>query len=209
MSVKDKPVRPVTMRGKYVYLRPLCKDTDLDRCLTWINDPDVTQFLSANPPVTKDEEEKWFDSLADRTHDKVFAIVLQDDDRYIGNIGLHHIDHLHGSSETGTFIGEKELWGKGYGTDAKMILLDYAFNALNLRRVTSKVFDFNGRSVAYANKCGYVEEGRMRQEVYKCGAYRDLIIMGVLKEEWLPLWESYNAHKSHIPDCHCGRSEAI
>lgn len=180
----------VSFIGKLVCLRPMSRETDLERCFAWVNDSEVTQFLSMDPPVTREEEEKWFGGLIEHKDNKVFAIETLDG-VHIGNIGLHHIDHKHGTAISGTFIGDKRYWGKGYGTDAKMLLLNYAFNALNLRRIVSEVLAFNGRSAAYNTKCGYKEEGRMRQHIFKNGAYHDLIIMGVLKEEWLPLWRSY------------------
>lgn len=189
MVVPDK--KPVGFTGKLVRLRLLRKETDFERCLEWVNKPDVTQFLSVNPPVTREQEEKWFDGLPERKNDMVFAIETLAGE-HIGNIGLHNIDHINCSASTGTFIGEQEFWGHGYGTDAKMLLLYYAFNVLNLHRVWSEVFDFNGRSAAYNAKCGYKEEGRMRQHIWKNGAYHDAIVMGVLREEWRPLWDTYN-----------------
>ena len=182
LNVQEQP-QLVTLKGFLVQLRPLDKRTDLDICLKWMNDPEITQFLIVDIPTSRDEEEAWFDKQKDRANGKIFAIVTLDGNRHIGNIGLHTIDHKHGTATTGTVIGEKDYWGKGYGTDAKMVLMNYAFNVLNLRRLTSEVIAFNGRSANYAQKCGYVLEGTLRQHVYVNGAYHDAFVFGALKEE--------------------------
>ncbi len=81
--------------------------------------------------------------------------------------------------------------GQGYGTEAKMLLLDYAFNTLNLRKVCSTVLAFNGRSQRYNEKCGYVVEGVQKAQVFRDGSYHDLILMAVFRDDWLPVWREY------------------
>jgi RimJ/RimL family protein N-acetyltransferase len=110
----------------------------------------------------------------------------------IGTMGIHSINWKDRTATTGALIGEKEYWGKGYGTDAKMTLLDYAFNTLNLRKIMSRVYAFNGRSLAYSLHCGYRVEGRLLRQRYAYGRYWDEIILGLFKSQWLPYWEAYN-----------------
>lgn len=176
-------------RGPNVTLRPLNKATDLAPCHRWVNDPEVTRFLMHHSPVTLAEEERWFDALP-RPNDLIVAIDTADG-RFIGTMGLHRIDWRSGHATSGAMIGEKEFWGKGYGTEAKMLLLDVAFNNLNLQRVSSAVIELNPRSQRYSEKCGYVVEGRKRRVHFRDGRYWDEIIMGVLKEDWLPLWQKF------------------
>jgi len=96
---------------------------------------------------------------------------------------------------TGAVIGEKDCWNKGYGTDAKMALLEYAFNTLNLRKIMSSVIAFNGRSKRYSEKCGYRVEGRIRAWHFKNGRYWDEMIMSVTKSQWLAAFERYRGKK--------------
>ena len=142
-----KPVqnRVVFRMGKRIYLRPLSKE-DIPLLAVWINDPEVNQYLKISHPMRLEDEMKFYESLGERKNDIIFAIVLKDTDDIIGTMGLHKIDHKNGLATTGSFIGRKDLWGKGYGTEAKMLLLEYAFNTLNLRKVCSIVYDFNERS---------------------------------------------------------------
>jgi len=189
MKTEEKK-RVVFLRGKKVILRPLCKETDLEKCVSWLNDPEVSKFLKVFGPITKQAEMEWFDSLSKKENDVILAIETTDGE-YIGNIGLHRINWTDRTATTGAFIGIKEYWGKGYGTDAKMILLSYAFNTLNLRKITSSVIAFNKRSLHYSLHCGYKIEGRKRKQMFCNGKYWDEIILGLFKEEWLPIWKKY------------------
>ncbi|HEU5114552.1 MAG TPA: GNAT family protein [Candidatus Paceibacterota bacterium] len=165
-------------------------ESDLPLFTRWINDPEINRFLKHRMPILHAGEKKWFDSLADRKNDVVLTLCTTAG-RPIGVMGMHRIDWINGTATTGAFIGEKSLWGKGYGSDAKMVLLNYAFNTLNLRKICSRVYDFNGRSLAYSKKCGYREEGRLRKHVFRDGNYYDVIELAVFKEDWLPFWKKY------------------
>jgi RimJ/RimL family protein N-acetyltransferase len=72
-----------------------------------------------------------------------------------------------------------------------MLLLNYAFNTLNMRKICSAVFAFNGRSQAYNRKCGYRVEGVSKKHVFVRGNYCDLVMMALFKEDWQPLWEKF------------------
>jgi RimJ/RimL family protein N-acetyltransferase len=117
----------------------------------------------------------------------------------IGTMGIHGIDYRHGIATTGALIGEPEYWGKGYGSEAKMLLLEYAFNTLNLRKINSEVIAYNERSTQYSLKCGYKIEGRRRLEHFAKGEYWDVIQLAVFREDWQPLWEAfYEKHKDTL-----------
>jgi len=107
-------------------------------------------------------------------------------------MGLHQIDFIHGTAVTGAIIGEKEYQGKGYGTDAKMTLLNYAFNTLNLRKVCSDVISFNKRSLAYSKKCGYKIEGRQKQQFYRSGKYYDRVFLAIFRKNWPKIWAEWS-----------------
>lgn len=178
----------VFLRGQKVTLRPIEK-TDVDKLLVWINDREVTQFLATNMPITRIQEENWVQNLPERKNDVVLAIEV--DRVLIGIMGIHNIDWVNKTATTGALIGEKEYWGKGFGTDAKMILLDYAFNTLGLRKICSSVYDFNKRSLRYSLHCGYKIEGTKKKQRLVKGKYRDEIILGLFKKDWLPYWREY------------------
>jgi RimJ/RimL family protein N-acetyltransferase len=185
----------VFLRGKKVVLRPLNKQTDLEKVYKWINDPGIRYFVTGAFPQTIKQEEEWLDSVGKNKNSIVLAIEALGGE-FIGTIGLHGIEWHNGVATTGVLIGEKRFWNKGYGTDAKMILLDYAFNELGLRKICSRVYSFNKRSLNYSLHCGYRIEGRLRGQILKNGKYYDIIELGLFKKDWLPHWRRYKREKT-------------
>jgi RimJ/RimL family protein N-acetyltransferase len=180
----------VFLKGKITTLRPV-SENDVPLFVRWINDPEVRQFILRTFPLTEGEEKEYVASLAKKSNQDM-VLVIEVKGQPIGLMGLHRIDWVSRVATTGAIIGEKQFWGKGYGTDAKMALLDYAFNTLNLRKIMSAVKAFNARSLAYSLHCGYRVEGRLKRQFFVNGRYWDEIILGLFKNQWLPYWERYN-----------------
>ena len=182
----------VFRKGEHVLLRPLQR-ADLPAIRRWMNDPETTQYRLARAfPLMEKAQEEWLDRLSGSTTEFGLGIVTIEDNKLIGWIGLHEVDWAHRTATTSTTIGEADHLGKGYGTEAKMLLLDFAFNALDLYAVRSRVMDDNKRSLAYARKNGYEEVGRLpkwirRQDGERC----DEVVLVVTQEQWRPLWQEY------------------
>ncbi|MDO8623984.1 MAG: GNAT family protein [bacterium] len=196
----DKNSRVVFLEGKHLYLRPP-QLSDVPYFVRWFNNPEITRFLNQRYPMSEMEEKKWLENLSNRNGDIILVIVLKGKtpakDRPIGNIGIHRIERENGVATTGAAIGEKDCWEKGYGTEAKMILLNYAFDTLNLRKIYSKVFAYNGRSRRYSEKCGYVLEATLPKHHFRNGAYVDELILAVYAETWRVLWKK--TKKKYVP----------
>jgi RimJ/RimL family protein N-acetyltransferase len=145
-------------------------------------------LLDSDPPrlhsakANKDWLEKHIQD--DQTNMYWFAIRALEDDRLLGDADLSVINWGSRDAFAGIGIGERQFWGKGYGTDAMALLLRYAFTELNLRRVTLNVFEFNQRAIRSYEKVGFRIEGRQRQAMQREGRRWDLIYMGILWEEW-------------------------
>lgn len=197
---KPSAKRVIFINGKRLYLRPPCK-SDLPCFVRWFNDPEVRVFLNQTYPMTESGEEKWLENLAEKKNDIVLVVVLKGgtpaQDRPIGNIGIHGIDRESGVATTGAAIGEKDCWSKGYGTEAKMILLEYAFNTLNLRKIYSRVLAINPRSRAYSEKCGYVLEATLPNSHFRNGCYVAEYILAVYADVWRALWEK--TKRTYLP----------
>ena len=88
-------------------------------------------------------------------------------------------------SFVGLGIGDRNEWGKGYGTEAMNLMLEFAFTEINLRRVTLTVFEYNPRAIRSYEKTGFHHEGRLRQFLTREGRHWDMLYMGILREEWL------------------------
>jgi RimJ/RimL family protein N-acetyltransferase len=153
-----------------------------------MNDPEVTRFIETGRyPMSMAQEREWLDSVTKGGalfSGLVLAIETKDGGIHIGDAGLHSTSAEHRRANLGIIIGDKEYWSKGYGTDTVRVLLRFAFEQMNLHRVELGTFDFNERAQACYRKCGFVEEGRRREDRYIDGRYHDLIIMGILRREW-------------------------
>lgn len=183
--------RVIFLKGRKTILRPMNKQTDIEKCLRWINDPEIRHFVKNIFPMTYADEEYWFDNMGRKKPNDISFAIETLDGTYIGNMGIHNINWKNGTFVTGAIIGEKEYWNKGYGTDAKMLLLDYAFNTLNLRKGVSTVIAYNKRSLNYSLHCGYKIEGVQKKQMFREGKYHDLLWLGLFKKDWLVVWKRY------------------
>ena len=170
--------------GKLVRLVAFDPEKDAEYLARWNQDSHFQQLASSGPAKlwTAKEMKEWLEKHADELYN--FTIRTLDDDRVVGNIDLSGMNWVTRDSWVGIGIGAREDWGKGYGTDAMNLILQFAFESLNLNRVSLTVFEYNERAVASYRKAGFREEGRQRQWMQRGGERFDLIYMGVLREEW-------------------------
>lgn len=170
-------------QGTRVQLKPLEKK-HLSKCVEWLNDPEITENLSFSEPISMEDEERWYEQLLMDKSSRVYIIETVEGD-YIGNLGLHEIDLHNRKTEMGLFIGDKKLWGKGYGTEAVLLGLRLAFEGLNLNKVFLRTFMNNKRAQKCYEKAGFTKEGILRQDIFKNGKYIDCVVYSVLAEEYM------------------------
>lgn len=172
--------------GKRTRLRGIERE-DVPRFVEWLNDPEVVRGISLVVPLSTVQEQNWFDNLRSKPiEEHPLGIEIQTPSGWtlIGNISLMNIawkDHL---AEVGIFIGDKRYWNQGYGRDAMVLMLRYAFFTLGLNRVYLRVFETNPRAVHSYEKAGFVPEGRMRQAYFQDGRFIDVLLMSALCSEW-------------------------
>ena len=174
------------MEGKLVRLRGYEK-SDLEAVMKWWHDEEVIRFISAAVfPASSLEEEQFIEKVASGRDpaNKEFVIETVADRKYIGAIGLHNISWLCRNARLGVVIGDKDYWGRGYGTDAVKLLLRLAFEKVGLHRVDLIVFTFNERAIACYEKCGFRREGVLRDYVFKLGKFQDVLLMSILANEF-------------------------
>ncbi|MHB8873933.1 MAG: GNAT family N-acetyltransferase [Myxococcaceae bacterium] len=182
MAGADEAV--LNIRGEKVGLGPLRRDA-LPSMTRWMNDFEVTRTLAVGmKPVTAEAEEAWYQSAAQGGHDRLFLIHRLSDLRAVGSCGLHRVDLQHGLAELGILIGEKDCWGKGYGTEACRLLLDYGFNVLGLYSVMLRAFGNNAGGVKAYERAGFKEFGRWRGAVRMGSERFDMIHMDCLASEF-------------------------
>ena len=167
-----------------VYLRALEPD-DYKTSVNWRNDDFITSRLGGCKYFVSNEiERQWVQSAINQNKDVRLAICTVDENLYIGNIYLTGIDYVNRKAISHILIGNHDYWNGGYGTDAMRLLLDYAFNHKNLRRIEALVLEDNIGSRKMHEKLGYKQEGVLRESVYKDGRYKNQIFYALLKSEY-------------------------
>jgi RimJ/RimL family protein N-acetyltransferase len=172
------------LTGKLVALTAVNPERDSDIIARWSSDSHFWRLAHTEPPWPVRPayvQQKLVAEPIERTR---FAIRTLADDRLIGLIGLYTIFQPHREAFMGIQIGERDYWGKGYGTDALRVLLRFGFEELNLQRVSLSVLEGNERAMRSYEKCGFRYEGRERQTWAYDGRRWDEIYMGLVREEW-------------------------
>ncbi|MDR3574212.1 MAG: GNAT family protein [Anaerolineaceae bacterium] len=171
-------------KGHLVRLAVTDLEIDTKLMAQWSKDGELDRLLDTDPAYlrTPKQEQEW---LQDRLKETCsFMIHTLADDRTIGFVDLSGFNWSAGDAYVGIGLGERGFWGQGYGTDAMRIILRYAFEELNLRRVSLTVFEYNPRGIRSYEKAGFKVEGRARQAVNRSGKRWDIIFMGILRNEW-------------------------
>jgi RimJ/RimL family protein N-acetyltransferase len=170
--------------GEKCYLAP-CRAGDAEAWARWDTDLEVAIPMGSEAHSVYSEE-KESEILRDIIAKQmpVFNIVTCDGDTLIGRCLLMHIDSVDRTAELGMVIGEKDHWSSGFGLEATRLLLDYAFNLLNLNSVMLGVFSFNKRAIRCYEKAGFKLIGRRREARTIAAKKYDLIFMDMLASEF-------------------------
>lgn len=169
-----------------VYLRALKKE-DFKTTIKWRNDPEVTKYLGSKSRfVSEYDEKKWFEDYIKNKNDKNLrlAVCLKETNQHIGNIYLLNIDLVNRNAEYAILIGEKQYWGKGLGTEGTDLILIHAFNELGLERVYLYVIESHVAAIKLYEKCGFAQEGVLRNSLFKNGTFHNQIVMSILASEY-------------------------
>jgi RimJ/RimL family protein N-acetyltransferase len=151
----------------------------------WYADPEVTRLTRyQDGPMRPDEVRRFFEARVAGPGSLALAIHLRESDRLIGTCAFSQLDGDNGSALFHITIGERDCWGRGYGTEATALMVDHAFGALGLHRVALSVFAFNDRAIRSYQKVGFVMEGRAREAIWRDGRFHDEIQMSILEDEW-------------------------
>ncbi len=173
-----------------VELRPL-STTHVDHIMGWVNDPAIVGNLAAfsGSPLSRQEELDWIASVTTSTTDRVFSIFAGDDDRYVGQCGLHQIFRRSRVGRLSVIIADRREMGRGLGSAAIASLLDRAFapsadGGESLHKVWLMVFAHNERSLRTYARLGFQTEGVLRSEYFHEDAWHDMVRMSLLESEW-------------------------
>jgi len=173
--------------GKKIVLRAV-EERDLELLHKWANDPATQDIMGGiHFPSSMGYHKNWFEKLKNDELNQRLAIETPD----IGIIGLSsiiNIDWRNNHAWHGVMLGDKDIRGKGYGIDAVMATMRYAFEELHLERLDGSMIEYNEVSLGfYCNKLGWKEEGKRRNYYFRRGRYWDQVIVGITKEDYRQL----------------------
>jgi RimJ/RimL family protein N-acetyltransferase len=167
--------------GDRVILRAVERE-DLPDYVQWLNDPAVLEYFANQVPLSRAQEEKWYDDMLQDPSFQAFSIEFEG--QHVGGAGFSNIDGRNARAEVGLFIGLPEMWDRGLGFDVLKTLVQFGFEQMNLNRIHLQVFAGNQRGIHLYEKAGFRHEGCWRQAEFRHGRYHDLLWMSILREEW-------------------------
>lgn len=168
-----------------IYLRPM-EDKDTADIVRWRNSDTVRMRFIYRGLFTEQSHREWIRTMVDTGRVVQMMICEKDTDAAVGSVYIRDIDSTHHKGEYGIFIGEDTARGRGIGTAAARLMIQYAFDKLKLHRLFLRVFADNMRAIRSYEKAGFVREAYLREDVFLDGAYRDIVLMAVLNENRMP-----------------------
>jgi RimJ/RimL family protein N-acetyltransferase len=179
-QMPDKNIELIV--GDRIQLRPLEKG-DLENRVRWFNDPEVSENLILDEKLNLEKTIKWFD-CAQKDESRRDFVIETVDKQPIGFVGFRKISKENRSACVYIVIGKKSYWGKGIGTEALSILIQWGFFELALNKIWSTVKFTNTVSLALLKKVGFNEEGLLREEEILSGQKIDIVRVGLLCDEF-------------------------
>ncbi len=177
-------------RGELVRLAVESPETLAKSQTRWFRDSELLRLAEADPAYMwsekkhKERTEKQMEKDGDNNFR--FSVRTLSDDRLIGEVSIHP-QWVDSDAWVGIGLGERDYWGRGFGTDAMRLIVQYGFLELNLQRVSLALHSYNDRALKSYEKVGFKVEGVIRQDTLREGRRTDGIFMGILRDEWLAL----------------------
>ena len=159
-------------------------ENDTANVIKWRNSPLVMENFIYRTPLTEEDHLDWYNNHVKSGDVVQFIIVDTETNTDVGSVYLRDIDYFNKKCEYGIFIGEESYLGKGIGSKAAQLVLDYAFEELYLNRVFLRVFAKNIRAIKSYENAGFKYEGTCRDDVIIAGLPYDMVFMAILRDDW-------------------------
>ncbi len=177
----------VYIYGKRIFLRPLSFDDVSDEYLHWMSDKEVTRFLeSKRIKYSKKKLKEYVTMFVGSKTDILLGIFINENRKHIGNIKIGGIHSYHRYGDIGLMIGDKNMWGKGYGTDSIALAWRYATEKLNVHKLTAGINEDNCPSFHAFLRAGFYEVGRLKKHAFFEGKYVDTILVEKIFDSFKP-----------------------
>lgn len=171
--------KDLRLEGSQIYLRPITIE-DTDNVVRWRNDRKVVENFIYRKYISREEHLDWLHNKVETGQVVQFIICDRQTDKPLGSIYLQNFKEESRQAEEGIFLGEKEAYGRGIGTEAAKLVLQYAFETMKLHKLTARVLSYNQGSCKMHEKAGYVLESCLKDELFLDGKYEDLIFYGAI-----------------------------
>lgn len=171
------------LEGQKVYLRPIGAE-DTEWYYHSLYDSETRKLTGTQRQYTKESIAAYIERKSQDDSSVLLLIALRDNDELIGDIALQDIDVYNRNCNIRVAINSQAQTGKGYGSEAMRLMLDYGFGILNMHRIELNVFDYNSRAIHVYEKLGFKREGIQREALFYNHAYHDSITMSILEHEF-------------------------
>ena len=171
------------LEGKKIYLRPT-QENDYELVYFGKNNSKVRETLFLFAPMTYEQVKQEIDQWSDNKETILFTICKQENNEPVGQTALVRIDLVSRAAVFYIAIYDPEFWSKGFGKEATKLMIEYAFDILNINRIQLHVSCENKNAIEIYKKAGYVIEGTLRQAMYYNNRFVDFYVMGILRDKY-------------------------
>ena len=175
-----------------VRLRPIETD-DIGQLYEWHQDLELEALTGWMPRMSRARFERRYEDLVREPPEDFVLFGIEYDGRLVGYVELAEISRINRRAAIGFVVADRRVRRRGIGRTAVILMLDYAFALEDVDRVYAEVFSFNEPSLRLLEHVGFQREGRLRQHVVHQGRRQDVVMLGLLREEF------YRRHTSIFP----------
>lgn len=169
--------------GERVYLR-LPEPKDVDLFTRSLHHPLIRRLTGQTRVFSRDRVEQWLKQVVD-AEDRIFCLIVdQSNDEVVGDVEINQIHFTHRNGNIRIALHEERHFGKGFGTEAMRLMIEYGFGVLNLHRLSLDVYAYNERAINTYKKLGFQQEGVQKEALYYDHQYHDVILMALLRKDY-------------------------
>jgi len=172
------------LKNEILHLR-YYEPSDLDFLMTIRPNPENYNFFGEFEPYSQEMQKAWWEKYTRTSTEFNYVVALNEGNRPIGTVSLINIDYRNKNCEFSRFFIDKKAKISNAGSQVEKLILDYSFLHLNLHKLWCKVIEDNKKAVTFYQRYGFKKDGILRQELFKNGEYKNVIIMSILQEEYL------------------------
>ncbi len=159
------------------------KEEDLELIRGWRNSEGVSKYMYTDQNISKEQQKKWFENQVKGSETNRYWIITYNNEK-VGLVSINNIDKQNNKCSWAFYIGIPDLKGGGVGSIVEYKVIEFVFSELKMNKLCCEVFAFNKGVIKLHGKFGFVEEGLLKQHIYKAGKYLDVYTFALFPEQW-------------------------